>query len=60
VNLDTLVRALDATRAGGHAIAAWSIYAAEVERASLGTKDRETGAPHAPLTLSETFSARYR
>lgn len=33
---------------------------AEVRRASVGTKDRETGAPHAPLSLSESLSARYK
>jgi hypothetical protein len=34
-----------ARRSDGHAIAAWSVYVAGAKRASVGTKDRETGAP---------------
>ena len=60
MNLDALLTALAETRAEGHAIAAWSIYAAEMRRASVGTKDRDTGDPHAPLTLAESLTARYR
>jgi len=60
VNLDKLLSALGACRAGGHAIAAWSVFASETRRASLGTKDRATGDPHAPLTLAESLTARYK
>jgi PmbA protein len=60
VNLERLLGALGATRSGGHAIAAWSVYVSETRRASLGTKDRETGDPHAPLTLAESLTARYK
>ncbi len=60
VNLETLVHALHTTRSGGHAIAAWSVYVAETRRLAVGTKDRETGDPHAPLTLAESLAGRYK
>ena len=41
------------------AIAAWSLYTSESRRLILGIKDRETGNPHAPLTLAESVSLRY-
>ena len=45
MNLDKLLGAVGACRAGGHAIAAWSVFASETRRASVGTKDRATGDP---------------
>ena len=60
MNLDRLLGALGTARCAGRAIAAWSVYVAETRRASLGTKDRETGDPHAPLTLAESLTARYK
>ena len=60
MNLDKLLGAFGACRAGGHAIAAWSVFASETRRASVGTKDRATGDPHAPLTLAESLTARYK
>jgi PmbA protein len=60
VNLDRLLEALGATRSAGHAIAAWSVYVAETRRTSVGTKDRETGDPHAPLTLAASLAARFK
>lgn len=60
MNLDTLVDAFRVGRFSGHAIDAWSVYAAEMRRTSVGTKDRETGDPHAPLTLAESLTARYK
>jgi len=60
VDLDPLVRALRSTRVEGHAIAAWSVFASETSRASVGTKDRETGNPHAPISLAESLTARYK
>jgi len=60
VNLEKLLHALGATRSDGHAIAAWSIYVAEARRTSVGTKDSETGSPHAPMTLAESRTARYK
>lgn len=60
MNLDLLLSALATTRSDGHAIAAWSLYVARMRRVSVGTKDRETGDPHAPLTLAESLTARYR
>jgi len=60
VDLTRLIRALGAVRADGHAIAGWSVYVAETRRASVGTKDRQTGDAHAPLTLAESLTARYK
>jgi len=60
VNLEKLRHALGATRADGHAIAAFSIYVSEARRTSVGTKDSETGSPHAPMTLAESLTARYK
>lgn len=39
---------------------AWSVYATSFRRLSLGTKDRETGNPHAPFSASEGLGAAYR
>ena len=60
MNLEKLLHALGATRSDGHAIAAWSFYIAEARRTSVGTKDGETGSPHAPMTLAESLTARYK
>ncbi len=60
MSLQRLIDALGAVRADGNGIAAWTVYVAETRRASLGTKDRETGGPHAPLTLAQSLTARYK
>lgn len=60
MNLDVLLGALRTARPGGHAIAAWSVYATEHRRATVGTKDRETGNPHAPLSLADALTGRYK
>jgi PmbA protein len=60
VNLEALLAALAQTRSQGHAIAGWSVYVAQMRRTNLGTKDRQTGDPHAPLTLADSLTARYR
>lgn len=60
MDLKPLLRVLGTVRSEGHALSAWSLYIAESRRASVGTKDRETGGPHAPLTLSESLTARYK
>jgi PmbA protein len=60
VNVEKLLAALRTVRSSGHAIATWSVYAAETRRASVGTKDRATGDPHAPLTLADSLTARYK
>ena len=60
MNLERLIHALGATRADGHAIAAWSLYVAQARRTGVGTKDSETGSPHAPMTLAESLTARYK
>ena len=61
MNLDAAPRRARAPRGPtGCTIAAWSVYVAEARRASVGTKDRETGDPHAPLTLAESLTARYK
>jgi len=60
VDLDVLIRALRDAGRFGPSIAAWSVYAASARRVSLGTKDGETGNPHAPLALSESLTGRYK
>lgn len=60
VSLPRLLSAMGSVRPDGRRIAAFTVYVAESRRASLGTKDRETGSPHAPLTLAESLNARYK
>ena len=51
-----LGRLLDAIRSfgkGGVSVRDWSVFGAETRWLSLGTRDRETGGPHAPLDLAE-------
>ena len=60
MNLDTLLRALGTHRSDGHKVAAFSVYVAESRRTSVGTKDSETGSPHAPMTLATSLTARYK
>jgi len=60
VNLERLLGAFGAARFAGRAIASWSVYVAETRRTSLGTKDLETGSPHAPITLADALTARYK
>jgi PmbA protein len=55
-----LVEALRTRRPGGHAIGGFSLYLSESRRVAVGTKDRETGNPHAPLVLAEGVSGRYK
>ena len=55
-------RSLDALLSGGPGgarVREWSIHAAESRRLSLGTKDRHTGGPHAPLGVAESLVARW-
>ena len=52
---DRFVEALEASGAR-----AWSIYATSFRRLSLGTKDRESGNPHAPFSVSEGLAAAYK
>jgi len=58
VDLAPLLAAIRQARVDNRSIAAWSLYAAESRRVSLGTKDRETGNPHAPLALAEGLVVR--
>ena len=60
MSLERLIEALGSVRAAGCRLSGWTVYVAESRRASLGTKDRETGGPHAPLTLVESLTARYK
>lgn len=60
MSLERLVEALGSVRAEGRGLSAWTVYVSESRRASLGTKDRDTGGPHAPLTLAQSLGARYR
>jgi PmbA protein len=58
VDLAPLLDALRCTRADGRSISAWSVFASASRRLTLGTKDRETGNPHAPLNLAEGLTVR--
>jgi PmbA protein len=60
VNAGPLIDALRDDRPGGRRITAWSLYVSEFRRAAIGTKDRETGHPHAPMTLARGLSGRYK
>ena len=51
-------RLVEALKASG--ARAWSVYATSFRRLSLGTKDRETGNPHAPFAASEGLGAAYK
>jgi PmbA protein len=59
VPLARLLQAIASFRREGASIRAWSVYGAETRRLTLGTRDRETGGPHAPLHLAESFGARF-
>jgi PmbA protein len=59
VNLDRLIEAVRTIRPDGIAVRDWRFYVTEGRRLSLGIKDRETGNPNAPLTISDSGSARY-
>ena len=57
--LQRLLDSIAGFRAGGARVRDWSVYAAETRRLTLGTRDRETGGPHAPLSLSKSFGAQF-
>ncbi len=57
--LDRFIEKLQAFRSDGKTIRDWSVYQSESRRLALGTKDRQTGVVHAPLTVSEGCGARY-
>ena len=60
MDLDRLRRALSTAKPDGCGVARWSVFASEIRRITLGTQDRETGSPHAPLTITDGLTARYR
>jgi PmbA protein len=41
-------------------VAAWSVHAVRARSLSLGTKDGQTGNPHAPATVADGFSAGWK
>jgi PmbA protein len=59
VDLDRLLEALATSRPEGVSLADWSVHAGSTRRVAVGTKDGQTGNPHAPLTFSEGVAARY-
>lgn len=59
MNLEGLLGALDGFRRDGARADRWSLYAVESRRLAVGTKDRETGGPHAPLSIGESGSVQY-
>ncbi len=54
-----LVDRLDSGIFGGRRIQAWSVFASESRRHSIGAKDRQIGGMHSPEQLSESAGARY-
>lgn len=56
---DRFVECLSSFRCQGQTVRDWSVYRSESRRLSLGTRDRQTGVVHAPLTVSESCGARY-
>ena len=59
MDLDRLIDAARSIRPDGVAVRDWRFYVTESRRLSLGIKDRETGNPNAPLTISDSGAARY-
>jgi PmbA protein len=59
VDLHRLLEALATSSPEGVALADWSVHVAGTRRLTVGTKDGQTGNPHAPLTFSEGLAARY-
>jgi PmbA protein len=59
VPFERLLTAIAGFGTGGARVRDWSVYGAETRRLALGTRDRETGGPHAPLNLAESFGAQF-
>ena len=57
--LDRFIETLQSFRSDRQTVRDWSVYQSESRRLSLGTRDRQTGVVHAPLTVSESCGARY-
>ena len=57
--LDRFIETLEGFRTDGQTVRDWSVYQSDSRRLALGTKDRQTGVVHAPLTVSESCGARY-
>ncbi len=57
--LNRFIAKLRPFRCDGNTIRDWSVYQNESSRLSLGTRDRQTGSVHTPLTVSESCGARY-
>jgi len=59
IDLERWLEALGSGRPGGIGVEAWSVYAVERRRLSIGTRDGATGNAHTPLKISETLGARF-
>ena len=57
--LERLADAFARERPDGVGVVDWSLYLSATHRQSLGVKDRQTGNPHAPLSLAESRGASY-
>lgn len=57
---DDLVEAAGRVRADGHVVRDFAISAQAARRLVVGTKDGQTGGPHAPLAMTEGLGAAYR
>jgi len=59
IALERWIEAVRSGRPGGVGAEAWSVYAVERRRLSIGTRDGATGNAHTPLRVSESLAARY-
>jgi hypothetical protein len=59
IDLERWIEAVSSGRPGGVGAEAWSVYAVELRRLSIGTRDGATGNAHTPLRVSESLAARY-
>lgn len=57
--LARLVDAISRFSHHGVRVRDWSLYGTTTRRVAIGTKDGQTGNPHAPLQVSESLGARY-
>lgn len=49
-----------ATLAATPTVAAWSVHAIAARRLSVGTKDGETGNPHAPVSIADALALEWK
>jgi PmbA protein len=60
MSAERFVDAIAAHTSGSARIAAWSVHSSATVRASLATKDAQTGNAHAPFSATDTESVSYK